>query len=197
LQNLPLYNEKEILLGIAEGNESAFNTVFELYRNKLYNYLLKITKSPEISEEIVIDIFVKLWVGRALVQQIDRLEGFLYKVAYHRAIDFLRTTSRHNRLQRAYIDWAAREPEKRADEILIDTQCMQLLREAILRLSPQRRLIYTLSREQGLTHDQIAAALNLSRNTVKNSMMAAVKAISEFLQHHAAEGALSLSLFYF
>jgi RNA polymerase sigma factor (sigma-70 family) len=185
------------LLRIAEGDESAFNTIFEVYRDKLYNYLLKITKSPEISEEIVIDIFVKLWVGRTLVQQIDRLECFLHKVAYHKAVDFLRTTSRHNRLQNAYIDRVGAEPEKRADEILIDAQCMQLLREAVLQLSPQRRLIYTLSREQGLTHDQIAAALSLSRNTVKNSMMAAVKSIGEFLQHHAPEGALSLFFFYF
>lgn len=197
MQNSPLHNEKEILQSIAEGNESAFNTVFELYRDKLYNYLLKITKSPEISEEIVVDIFVKLWVGRALVQQINQLEGFLHRVAYHMAIDFLRTTSRHKRLQKAYIDRLEPEPEKRADEILMDAQCMQLLREAIFQLSPQRRLIYTLSREQGLTHEQIATALNLSRNTVKNSMMAAIKSISGFLQHHAPEGALSLLLFYF
>jgi RNA polymerase sigma-70 factor (ECF subfamily) len=62
-------------------------------------------------------------------------------------------------------------------------------------LPPQRKLIYTLSREKGLTHNQIADALNLSRNTVKNSIMAATKSINEFLQDNSG-GKQVLSLFF-
>jgi RNA polymerase sigma-70 factor (ECF subfamily) len=79
--------------------------------------------------------------------------------------------------------------------VLIDAEDRQLLFKAIQSLPPQRKLIYTLSREQGLTHDQIASALHLSRNTVKNSMMAAIKTITEFLQQHNPGKTLCLVFF--
>jgi len=174
-----------LLADLATGEEIAFNTLFERYKDKLYNYLLKITKSPEVSEEIVIDIFVKIWVGRELMNHVQNLESFLHKVAYHKAIDFLRVTSRHARLKKVYIDRMENEPEKLADDLIIDEEFRQIFQKAIQQLPPQRKLIYTLSREQGLTHDQIATALNLSRNTIKNSMMAATKSISDFLQDNS------------
>jgi RNA polymerase sigma-70 factor (ECF subfamily) len=186
-------DEKTLLTNLAAGDEQSFNTLFEMYRDKLFHYLVKITKSPQVAEEMVTDIFVKLWVGRKLMNQVENVDGFLHKVAFNKAIDFLRTASRHARLQQAYIDRIEKIPEKLADEIIIDKESMQLLREAIGQLPPQRKLIYTLSREQGLTHDQIADALHLSRNTIKNSIMAATKSIKGFLQdNHADKGAISL-----
>ena len=185
-----------LLNRLAAGDEGAFNTLFERYRSRLYSYLLKITKSPEISEEIIIDIFVKLWVGRKVMDRVHNLEGFLHKVVYHKAIDFLRATARHARLQSAYINRIKPEPEKLPDELLIDAEFRQILRKAIYQLPPKRRLIYTLSREQGLTHDEIARTLNLSRNTVKNSIMAATKSISEYLQDNSSNKAVFPLLFF-
>jgi RNA polymerase sigma-70 factor (ECF subfamily) len=89
-----------LLACLAEGDEKAFNALFERYKDRLYHYLFKITKSSEISEEIVIDIFVKIWVGREIMDRIQNVESFLHKVAYHKAIDFLRVTSRHARLKK-------------------------------------------------------------------------------------------------
>lgn len=186
----------ELLSRLATGDETAFNTIFKKYRDKLNNYLLKITKSPEISEEIVLDVFIRLWMGRELMDHVQELESFLHKVAYHKAIDFLRTTSRHDRLQRAYIHRLELSPEKSADDLLIDTELRNIIHQAIHQLPPQRKLIYTLSREQGLTYEQIAEALNLSRNTVKNTIMAATCTISTFLQKNGLDKA-ALSLFFF
>ena len=185
-----------LLNRLAAGDEEAFNILFERYRSRLYNYLLKVTKSPEISEETIIDIFVKLWIGRELMDRVQNLESFLHKVAYHKAIDFLRVAARHARLQQSYIDQVTAEPEKLPDELLIDAEFRQMLRKAVYQLPPKRRLIYTLSREQGLTHDQIARTLNLSRNTVKNSIMSATKSINEYLQDNGSVKAF-LPLFFF
>jgi RNA polymerase sigma-70 factor (ECF subfamily) len=188
-------DDSVLLIQLAKGDEIAFNTLFERYKDRLYNYLMKITKSSEVSEEIVIDIFVKIWVGRELMDQIQNAESFFHKVAYHKAIDFLRVTSRHARLHKVYIERMEIEPEKLADDLIIDQEFRQILQRAIQRLPPQRKLIYTLSREKGLTHNQIADALNLSRNTVKNSIMAATKSINEFLQDNSG-GKQVLSLFF-
>jgi RNA polymerase sigma-70 factor (ECF subfamily) len=134
-------------------------------------------------------------VGREIMDRIQNVESFLHKVAYHKAIDFLRVTSRHARLKKVYIERMETEPEKLADDLIIDEEFRQILNKAIQRLPPQRKLIYTLSREQGLTHNQIANALNLSRNTIKNSVMAATKSISEFVQENTG-GKRILPLFF-
>lgn len=191
------YDETTLLHKVAEGDEAAFNKVFDRYKDKLYGYLLKITKSSEISEEIVTDVFVKLWVGRSLLIHINNLNSFLHKIAYHKAVDFLRTVSRQNKLQKLYIERMEPEPEKRADELLIDAETRELFQKAIQQLPPKRKLIYTLSREKGLTHAQIAKALNLSSNTVKNSIVAATKSIGIFLKNsEPGKAALSILILF-
>jgi RNA polymerase sigma-70 factor (ECF subfamily) len=140
----------------------------------------------------VIDIFVKIWAGRELMNKIENLESFLHKIAYHKAIDFLRVASRHARLKKDYFNRLKEEPEKLADDLIIDAEYSQILRKAIDQLPPQRKLIYRLSREEGLTHNQIANALNLSKSTVKNSVMAATKSIKEFLLDKKSSSVISL-----
>lgn len=191
-----MIDDNTLLNELAEGDELAFNKLFETYKDKIFNYLFKITKSSEVSEEMVIDIFVKIWVGRELMNQVQNFESFLHKVAYHKAIDFLRVVSRHARLKKAYTDRILNEPERLADDLIIDEEDRQILQKAIQQLPPQRKLIYMLSREQGLSHNQIASALNLSKNTVKNSVMAATKSISKFLQDNR-DGKSILPLFFF
>lgn len=182
-----------LLRRLAAGDEEAFNRLFERHRGKLYDYLVKVTRSAEISEEIVTDVFVKLWIGKELVTEIRQLDAFLHTVAYHKALDFLRAVSRKRRLYKTYCDSFQPEPEKPADELLIDAESLQLFKRAVETLPPKRKLIYTMSREKGLTHEEIARALNLSPNTVKNSIVTATRVIGAFLhEHHAGKAALGV-----
>ena len=88
-----------------------------------------------------------------------------------------------------------RPRERSLEDWLIDEECRRILQHAINQLPPQRKLIYTLSREQGLTHEEIANALHLSRNTVKSTIMAATRSISEYLQkNYPGNAALSCLL---
>ena len=189
------YTDKALLQLLQDDNEMAFTVLFERYRNKLFYYLRKHTKSNEIAEEIVTDIFIKLWEGRKLADQITDLGAFIHKVGYYKAMDFLRTTARHAVLQQAYIDRMENGTVKTADELLMDTEAQTLLYKAINQLPGQRRKIYRLSREMGLTHKQIADALHLSPSTVNNAMTAATRSIARFLQHHVS-GKAAFSIFF-
>ncbi|WP_343703461.1 RNA polymerase sigma-70 factor [Chitinophaga sp.] len=181
---------------IAEGNERAFRQLYDLYWAKLYNYLIRIIKSPEITEEIVIDIFLKLWTGRELLHNIQHLDGFLRKVAYNKAMDFFKIASRDEQLKRIVAREMEMEETSGADHRLLDGESRGILQQAILQLSPQRRLIFTLSREKGLTHEQIARQLNLSRNTVRNSMAEALKSIRQYLKSNDIEPLIALGVFF-
>jgi RNA polymerase sigma-70 factor (ECF subfamily) len=170
-----------LLHEIAAGNEAAFKALFEAHYEKLFNYLFRITKSREIAEELVIDVFLKLWTGRELVKEIQNLDGFLYKVAYNKALDFFRIASRNARLQKLIIHEMENDNAREADYDLLENDYRDILNNAIRQLSPQKRLIFTLSRKEGLTHEEIARQLHLSRNTVRNTIAESLKSIRQFL----------------
>lgn len=183
-----MQDETLLLQEIAAGNEKAFRQLFEAYYSKLYKYLLQVTKSREITEEIIIDIFLKLWLGRDLITHIQHLDGFLHKVAYNKALDFFRMTARNTRLQKMVQKKLESVQEQEADHQLLDREYQHVLEKAINQLSPQRKLVFTLSRMEGKTYDEIAKQLNLSRNTVRNTMAGSLHAIRRFLQHHGFNG---------
>ncbi|MDE1193446.1 MAG: sigma-70 family RNA polymerase sigma factor [Arachidicoccus sp.] len=177
------YSDKQLLTFLSENNEAAFTEIFERYRERLFFYIKKHTKSSEIAEEIVTDIFMKLWVGRDLTAKIEDLAGFLHKVAYYKAMDFLRVTVRHARLQQVYVTHAFNsKPEKSVHDIMIDAEDREILYKAINKLPPQRQTIYRLSREEGLTHEKIAEILNLSRSTINNQLVSAVRSIELYIR---------------
>jgi RNA polymerase sigma-70 factor (ECF subfamily) len=189
-------DEQELLSRITQGDEKAFNQLFERYRERLNHYLLRITKSPDITEEILVDVFLKLWDGRELLTNIYDLEGFLHKVAYNKAMDFFKEISREGRLRQTYFDWSEELPPKSPDELLIESEARRILLEAINQLPASRKKIYALSREEGLTYEEIAEALHLSRNTVKNTIMAASRSIATYLKKHYP-GKSGLNCFFF
>lgn len=190
--------DEQLLALIKRGDEQAFTVLFERYRNKLYYYIFRHTKSPEVAEEIVIDIFTKLWTGRELTSNIQNPSAFFHKVGYYKAMDFLRTASRHSRLQQVYIERMELADERLPDELLIDEEAKQLLLKAINQLPPQRKLIYKLSREEDLSHVEIAKVLNLSRSTVNNTIVSASRSILEYIKKHSLEqAAMSVLIAFF
>jgi RNA polymerase sigma-70 factor (family 1) len=184
---------KELLLRITEGEEKAFNELFSLYRDRSYSYLLRITKSKIISEEATLDLFMKIWTGRNMLPEIRDFDAFLFCVLHNSAIDYLRKAKR-NRLQQIEI-WADLEslstaPE--ADEKILHSEIEETIRRVMDRLSPQRRQAFYLSREEDLSYEQIARKMNLSRNTVRNHVSAALDFIRGNLDNGINMGSLLL-----
>lgn len=189
------YNEKETLKLIAEGDDQAYARLFKTKRCKIYNFLLRITKFPEIAEELTMDIFLKLWIGRDLLLQINDLDAFLYKVAHNKALDFFRTAARHNRLHEAYTEHINRLHETGLTTT-VDNDNLELLKKIINRLPPRRKLIYKLSKEENMTYEQIAIHLNLSTKTVKNTMLSALKDIRRNLSQKDGNGGVLVWMFF-
>lgn len=176
-----MFTDIQLQEQVASGDESAFQLLFERHRSKIYNYLLSIIKSREITEELVIDVFLKLWVGRELIMEIRNMDAFLHKVAYNKAIDFLRITSRNTALQKVVKREIESNREREADYKLQEQEYREIINRAIQQLSPQRKIIFTLSRVEGLSYDQIAKQLHLSRNTVRNTLSDTLRSIRSFL----------------
>lgn len=191
-----MVTDAELQMQIAEGDESSFQRLFERHRDKLFNYLFSIVKSREIAEELVIDVFLRLWIGRELLTEIQNMDAFLHKVAYNKAIDFLRISSRNTSLQKLVSrEILSSARERGADHRLQEKEYREIIRQAVHQLSPQRRLVFILSRVEGLTYDQIAERLNLSRNTVRNTLAETLRSIRSYLRKHEINPVLLLIAF--
>jgi RNA polymerase sigma-70 factor (family 1) len=188
-----LYDKETLLLKISQGDQAAFNTLFGMCRNHLFAYLFKITKSAETSEEIVLDVFLKVWHGRASITDIDNFDAFLYRVAHNKAIDFLRSLHRNPLLQQQV--WSQlQEPlsDEKADKNLLLKNAESFIGEAVRKLTPQRQKVFYLHHYQGFSNEEIASHLQLSRNTVRNHLAASVDFIRKFLS-----GNLDVIIFFF
>jgi RNA polymerase sigma-70 factor (ECF subfamily) len=175
------YTEQELLLQTADGSEKAFKQLFSRYYDQLYTYIFSFIKVRQITEEIVLDVFLKIWTGRDIIHQIEKFDAFLFRVAHNKSIDFLRSVARDPKFENLLWDQIQVANNTHADSSVLMHEYEIKLREAVSLLSPQRKKVYQLSREQDMTHDQIAAHLNLSKYTVNNHIVEAQKFIRTYL----------------
>ncbi len=173
--------EKELLTQVSEGDEKAFRNLFESYYEKLYQYIFGFIKSKQVSEELVMDVFLKIWLGRDIIPQIHSFNAFLFRVAHNKSIDFLRSVARDPKFQDLLWENIQLVNNTTADSSILVQEYQNKLREAVSLLPPQRKKVYQLSREQDMTHDQIAVQLNLSRNTINNHIVEAQRFIRTYL----------------
>ena len=164
----------------ANGNEVAFIEIYNLYKNKLYSFLLRITKSEEESLDSVQDIFMKLWVNRINLASIDNFSNYIFRAAQNKAINSFKRCMTENCILKKIpvVDMALNSIEADLEYKLLQTK----LNEVVKKLPPQQRLVYTLSREKGLKNEEIAKHLNLSVYTIKNHLVQALKTIKDFLR---------------
>ena len=185
-----LHNEKALLNQVAQGDESAFRIVFDHYRDAIYAFALKVIRHDTIAEEIVQDVFVKIWINRSGLDAVRNFADFLYIIARNHTFNSLRSLARERKLN---IDSTAelQLTGTSTEAIVLQRDYDRLLQLAIAQLPPQQKLVYTLGRQQGLSRDEIAAQLNISAGTVKVHMAQALRTLRTYFKDHQ-EGILFL-----
>jgi len=178
-----LHNEKALLERVAQGDESAFRIVFDHYHDAIYAFALKVTRHGSIAEEIVQDVFMKIWINRTGLPAVRQLTDFLYIIARNHTFNSLRRLARERKLQFNTTD-NLEIPGASAEATILQRDYDRLLLQAIDRLSPQQKLVYTLGRQQGLTREEIAAQLQISPETVKVHMAQALKTLRAWFKDH-------------
>jgi RNA polymerase sigma-70 factor (ECF subfamily) len=179
---------------IAEGDENAFARLFHEYNSKLFPFILKITKTESEAEEIIQNLFLKLWLNRHTLSGIEYPGAWMYKVAANLALSFLRSRAvqmKHERMS----SWQQFNEQDEIQLKLEAKELKELIVQAVENLPPGRREIYQLSRQQGLNRIEIASRLGISESTVKNQLGSALKFIQHFIEQKQAV-CLPVVLFY-
>jgi len=165
---------------IFSSRQDKFEHIYKAYRSRIYRYALTIAKSSYAAEEITQEIFIKIWLSEEIFDQISNVDGYIFKLVRNYSLNFLRKVSNDEKLFTQVA--ASMQPDiNDVDERMILSEGNQLLSEALNLLSKQKKLVYQMSREEGLSLEEIAARLDLSKNTVKNHLVSALRTIREHL----------------
>lgn len=168
-----------------------FEEVFEYYKLQVYNQVYAIAKSEYAAEEITQEIFIKLWTNAETLNDVKNLGGYIYTITRNYSLNYLRKAASDTRLVNELMRVAVID-DNNTEARLAVSECRQLISRAVGRLSPQRQLVYKLCKEDGMTYDEIAAQLNLSKHTVKNHLMAALSFINTYLTKNGVHSAMVL-----
>lgn len=176
-------DERSLFCRIASGEEEAFEQIFERFRARLISYLTRITKSPEEAKGLTQEIFLKIWANRECLAEITEPQHYIFAIARNKAIDYLRKAALDSRARQILWESIRQQQDSTEDEVFANDSD-RLIREAICKLSAQRQVVFRMSRMEGLTHDQIASQLKISKNTVKNHIVASLRFIKDYLVRH-------------
>lgn len=169
---------RELFHQISKDNEQAFAQFFHIFTPKLLPFVNKLTRNEHIAKELVQETFLQLWVNRSKLSEVENPSAWIYRIASNISVNWLKTQSNRQRLQKNIVVVESENPVPD----YIDSRELDLVIQKAVNLLPEKRQeVYRLSREQGLTHQQIADKLNLSVNTVRAQIGNSLKFIQEFI----------------
>lgn len=179
-----LHGEKHLLELASQANEEAFTMLFHMYKHKLFAYILRLTESEMLAEDILQDVFMKLWNDHASLGNIENFGSYLFRMSKNQVINHFRRMAHETLIMVEILHQSATEHNETQDVMALK-DVEKILGDIVEKLPSQQRIIYHLSREEGRSHDEIANLLKISPNTVKNHIVQAMSTIRMQLRKHA------------
>jgi RNA polymerase sigma-70 factor (family 1) len=177
----PIDNEAGLLLQVAEGDEKAFSSLYYKYHHRLGIYLCQLTSSRPFAEEILQDVFCKVWEKRDQLPAIENFQSWLFTISKNHALNCLRSVVRE-RMEKKL--WEKDQVDLSGLDQLTAEDRLQLIDKAISQLPPQQKKVFMLSRYKRLKYIEIAEELNLSKETIKTYLQIATSSIRKYVNNH-------------
>ena len=175
-------NVKTFLRSNSRDNEQEFRELFNSYRVKVYGYALKILKSETEAEDVLQDVFLKLWLHEN-IGEIENFEGYIKVMTRNHVFKVLRRQNLECATQNLLkAEWTESHNETEESLLLNDSQL--ILKEAIEQLPPKQKLVYNLCKIQGLKYEAAAKVLSISPLTVKTHMQHSLRFLRNYLTKH-------------
>lgn len=176
--NIP---ERELLQRVADGDQEAYAVLFHGHLDKLYTNALHFTKSPSLAKDICQEVFIRVWNYRHKLREVERFEAWLATVAKN----FIRNTLKKKVLDVSNEDYLLaymQDKNPGSQELLEWKEMRSQLNDAIGQLPPQMQAAFRLSRIEGLSHEQIAQQMGISRVTSQNYIARAIVFLRKYLK---------------
>ncbi len=186
---------QELLTRLKSDDMLAFDKVYELYSHKLFSFVFKILKNEADTDDIVQEVFVRIWESRDKLEDYKLLNSYIFTIAYNNSIDLIRKRINNNKyLEHLKYSAVINATPNLISEIEfneLNTQVQKL----IAQLPERQKQVYLLHKEDGLTYPEIAEKLGISKNTVENHIAKALKYLRQNIDNTLMVNMLFVSLF--
>lgn len=173
-------DEKQLLVLLRQGDKRSFGELYQRYSPRIYGNLKKLLKSDYLTEELLQDVFVKVWDKRQDLDPERSFRSYLFRIAENQVYDFFRKAARDKRLE-AYLVNAASEFYSHVEESLYRKESAAMINKAIAQLPPKRRHIFTLCKLEGRSYEEVSLLLGVSTSTINDHVVKASRTVRDYL----------------
>ena len=177
------YQEQELLSQLRKGSTKAFTQLYQQYSEPLYYNILALVKDELIAEELLQDIFVRIWRKKESILIEKNISGYLFRVSRNRVYDFFKSLTREQELYNR-IRATATEQYTHVEEAIFTKENADLLEKAIETLSPKRRQAFQVCKMEGYSYKEASELMGVSISTLKDHMAKAREAIREYISNN-------------
>lgn len=176
---LNFHKESELLQNVSTGSTEAFRRLYYLWEPALSSYLFQVTKSKELTSEIVQDVFLKIWMTRETLHEIKNFKAYLFVISKNQAINALKKSI----LELEKFKIFAENPHLYEDEVDEKKEYQySLIDEAIDQLPARQKEVFLMHRYDRMTYQEIADRLGIGKESVKSHLSIGIKAVKSNLQ---------------
>lgn len=176
---MKISEEQYNLQEISTGNVEAFERLFFQYQPRLLNFLTGLTHDREASRDMAQDLFLWLWNNRAKLRSVQSFSSYLFQMARFTVYDYFDRLTVSEKYTTEYLMEASLSESE--EEALFVRELESLIHLTVEHMSPQRAKVYRMSREEGLSNEEIATRLGISKRTVENHLTAALSILRKVL----------------
>jgi RNA polymerase sigma-70 factor (family 1) len=178
---------------LAADDETALKVVYDMYSTKLFQLAFAIVHSKEMAEEVVVDVFIKVWKKRVQLSRIENFTYYLYVMTKNSSRDYLRKYGNKKNINLDELSLPFYRVDATPEDLMITEEFIQQINKAINDLPAKCRLIFRLVKEDGLKYREVAELLHLNRKTVENQVGIALKKIHSAINLYLPETIKSAS----
>lgn len=173
--------DSKLVVKLRAGDVSAFDSLYWRYYEVVYRNILKLTKDPLVAEDILQEVFIRLWEKRQDINFEQPVVNWIFVISFNLSIDYTRKKLREHELHRKLLADSATFLQNPS----VYEEYYLLLKRAIEQLSPQKQNVVKLCKLEGKTYEEAAAELQISRHTVKEYLSSAMANLGEYVRQHA------------
>jgi RNA polymerase sigma-70 factor (ECF subfamily) len=177
-------SEEEVLLRMKQGDESAFTTIYRHYHSSLYIYLLRFCKIPSLAEDLVHDVFLKVWEIRDRINPELSFTGYLYRIARNHVIKTIEKLATDQVMRQQLLNQLDEPVAAHPEQLVRAKEYDRLFREALEQMPPQRLKVFKLCRQEGKSYEEAAEILGVSRNAIKKHMVLSMRFIYNYVHRY-------------
>jgi RNA polymerase sigma-70 factor (family 1) len=159
----------------------AYHALYDLFFKNLHRFCFSFVKSSEVAEEIVSDVFIKLWQIRNKLPEIENLKVYLYRIAKNFCLNYITRHFKNPSTSFDEMDIEAVICLDNPEELCISADIINTIQQSIRQLPPQCRLIFQMVKEDGMRYKEVADILHISVLTVRNQVAIATRKVAEAL----------------